>query len=76
MSGLHILQHALGVDQFGRGEQYRSHFVTGEGSDDHADCVALADAGLMTRHAGNALTGEMDLFRVTAAAAARCPGWP
>jgi hypothetical protein len=62
---LHILQHALGVDQYGRGRQYRCHFVTGEGSDDHADCVALTEAGLMTRRAGNALTGDMDAFFVT-----------
>ena len=26
---LHILQHALGVDKFGLGEQYRNHYVGG-----------------------------------------------
>jgi hypothetical protein len=62
---LHILQHSLGVDQFGQGEQYRNHFVTGEGSDDHPHCMALVERGLMQRRAGSQLTGEMDLFLVT-----------
>jgi hypothetical protein len=62
---LHILQHALGVDEFGRGEQYREHFVTGEGSDDHPDCMALFEAGLMTRRANIEMYGGMDLFRVS-----------
>lgn len=62
---LHILQHSLGVDKFGRGDQYRNHFVTGEGSIDHPLCMMAVEQGLMTRHAGNALTGEMDLFLVT-----------
>jgi hypothetical protein len=63
---LHILQHSLGVDRFGRGE-YRNHFVTGEGSLDHPACMDAVSRGLMQRHPGNALTGEMDLFVVTEA---------
>lgn len=63
---LHILQHSLGVDQYGQGEQYRNRFVTGEGSTDHPTCMALVDAGLMTRHDGSSLPfGGMDLFYVT-----------
>ncbi len=62
---LHILQHSLGVDAFGRGEQYRNRFVTGEGSIDHPICMEAVERGFMTRHAGNALTGDMDLFLVT-----------
>jgi len=62
---LHILHHALGVDQFGRGEQYRSHFVTGEGSIDHPLCMALFEAGLMKRRAAVAMYGGMDTFFVT-----------
>lgn len=67
MSGriLEILQHSLGVDQFGRGEQYRNRFVTDEGSMDHPTCMEAVGRGLMTRHAGNALTGGDDLFTVT-----------
>ncbi|MES2095160.1 MAG: hypothetical protein V4459_00230 [Pseudomonadota bacterium] len=62
---LHILQHSLGVDRHGRGEQYRSHFVTGEGSDDWPTCIWLTRAGLMRRRAGSQLTGDMDSFHVT-----------
>lgn len=29
---LNILQHSLGLDEYGRGTPYRNHFVTGEGS--------------------------------------------
>jgi hypothetical protein len=63
--GLHILQHSLGVDQFGQGRQYRNHFVTGEGSDDHPTCCGLVAAGLMTRQNGNQITGGDDAFFVT-----------
>ena len=62
---LHILQHSLGLDQYGRGTFYRNHFVTGEGSKDHADCMALVASGFMTVRAGNALSGGGDVFRVT-----------
>lgn len=63
---LEVLQHALGVDQYGQGEQYRSHFVTGEGSDDHPTCMALVAGGLMTRRDGSTLPfGGNDLFHVT-----------
>ena len=62
---LHILQHSLGVDQYGQGEQYRNYFVTGEGSIDHPHCLALVSRALMTVRRGNALTGDMDLFHVT-----------
>jgi hypothetical protein len=64
---LHILQHSLGVDPCGRGTTLRNHFITEPGSADHAHCLALVAAGLMTRRAGNELTGGGDLFMVTAA---------
>jgi hypothetical protein len=64
---LDILQHSLGVDAFGRGEQYRNHFVTGEGSSDHATCLLAVALDLMTMRSGNSLTGGDDLFIVTAA---------
>lgn len=63
--GLHILQHSLGVDKYGQGNQYRNHFVTGEGSTDYPDCQALVRAGLMTRQKGGRLTGGDDAFFVT-----------
>ncbi|TYC93011.1 hypothetical protein [Novosphingobium sp. BW1] len=62
---LHILQHSLGVDQYGRGEQYRNHFVTGEGSVDFPACIAATLFGLMNRRQGNVLSGGDDVFRVT-----------
>lgn len=64
---LHILQHSLGVDEFGRGRQYRNHFVTGPGSVDHPICMDLVKRGLMTRRDGSVLTGGDDLFMVTRA---------
>jgi hypothetical protein len=63
--GLHILQHSLGVDQYGRGQQYRNHFATGEGSVDHPDCMALVSAGLMNVRRATAFMSGMDLFYVT-----------
>lgn len=66
---LHILQHSIGADQYGRIVRGggRNHFVTGEGSKDHADCMALVSAGLMTRRGGSAISGGDDIFHVTAA---------
>lgn len=62
---LHILRHSLGLTS-GR-EMYRNHFVTGEGSDDYAGCMALVDAGLMERRGFSALTGGDWCFTVTEA---------
>lgn len=64
---LHILQHSLGVDEYGQGNQYRNHFVTGEGSTDWPDCNALVDAGLMTVRRNHPLRGKSDCFNVTEA---------
>lgn len=62
---IRILQHSLGVDEFGRGEQYRNHFVTGDGSVDHPTCLLAVAFGLMEMRTGTALTGGDDLFTVT-----------
>jgi hypothetical protein len=43
---LQILQHALGVDQYGRGEMYRNHFCAG-GKDEQV-CRELVAMGYMT----------------------------
>ncbi len=53
---LNILQHALGLDQYGEGVPFRNHFVTGTGSRDYEDCCALVEAGLMAPHNGGLLT--------------------
>jgi hypothetical protein len=77
---LHILQHSLGLDEYGRGTFYRNHFVTGEGSKDHADCMQLVTDGFMTVRRGNELSGGDDVFRVTdagkAAVAEHSPSQP
>ena len=42
---LEILQHALGLDQYGRGQMYRNHFCAG--GDDEAVCRELVSMGYM-----------------------------
>ena len=64
---LHILQHSLGLDRYGRGTMYRNRFVTGAGSIDHPACLALVDQGFMTRRANVELFGGDDIFTVTEA---------
>jgi hypothetical protein len=45
---LEILQHSLGVDEYGRGEMYRNHFCAG-GSDENI-CRELIALGYMQQH--------------------------
>lgn len=40
---LHILQHTLGLDEYGRGNSRRNHFV----ADDDNHCQDLVELGLM-----------------------------
>lgn len=62
---LHILQHALGRDQYGRGTDYRNHYVAG--GDDLATCRDAAAQGLMVEHAAREISGGDPIFTVTAA---------
>jgi hypothetical protein len=67
---LHILQHAIGRDQYGHprsasNPEFRNHFCTGPGSKDYDACMALVGDGLMTRRAGSAISGGDDIFYVT-----------
>jgi len=64
-SQLHILQHGLGVDEYGQGNQYRNHFVTGPESKDFADCQALVALGLMNDYGAKPCYGGMHAFNVT-----------
>lgn len=66
-SKLHILQHSLGLNQYGEGNQYRNHFATGPGSKDFDDCVSLVGAGLMEDYGTRSFTGDMHCFVVTPA---------
>ena len=64
---LSILQHSLGLNEYGQGEQYRNYFVTGGGSNDHPVCKELVRMGLMyVRQSSKILTGGDDCFSVTA----------
>jgi hypothetical protein len=57
---LEILQHALGVDEYGRGRMYRNHYVGGA-----QDLHPLVTLGLMREYPASELTGGSPLFRVT-----------
>jgi hypothetical protein len=62
---LHILQHSLGLDQFGKGKSYRNHFVTDPGTPDGSVCLALCRLGLMVDCGLGRVFGGMHVFRVT-----------
>ncbi len=59
---LHTLQHALGLDEFGQGRQYRNHYVG-----DPETCRPLVELGYMREHPASELTGGDPLFTVTPA---------
>lgn len=62
---LHILQHSLGVDKHGQGEQYRNHFCTGPGCDDFDRCTKLVAAGFMQTRGAVEVFGGLHTFTVT-----------
>jgi hypothetical protein len=62
---LQILQHSMGLDQYGQGTRYRNHFCTGPESSDFADCQALTERGLMIDHGPRKMFGGAHLFSVT-----------
>lgn len=63
---LHILQHSLGVDRHGCGNQYRNRYVVGPGQTGYQTCMRLTALGFMKRTAcAPELTGGCDLFEVT-----------
>lgn len=64
---LHILQHSLGVDHYGRGDQYRNHFVTGPGSVDWDTCQQAVMDGLMSVRSSALLPSDGRCFHVTEA---------
>lgn len=59
---LHILQHSLGLDDYGQGKQYRNHFVTGPDCDNWSMCMAHVEAGRMVRHGPRAIFGGADSY--------------
>ena len=74
---LHILQHSLGVDQYGHGA-YRNHYVAG--GKDVALCREIVALGFMEERTGSELSGGDPLFLVTPegelAMRANCPKPP
>lgn len=61
---LHILQHSLGLDQYGRGRQYRNYYVAGGAA--VGRCQELAAMGYMREHKmAPELTGGAPCFFVT-----------
>ncbi len=72
---LHILQHALGLDDYGRdgkcalcpAKTYRNHYITDDNDDSGAMCNEMVASGLMERHAPRAISGEKPIFTVTEA---------
>lgn len=57
-TSLHILQHALGMDEYGQGTPYRNHYVMSESDgSDWALCMEHVQAGRMTRHGPSDLYG-------------------
>lgn len=57
---LHILQHALGVDAYGLGEQYRNHYVGGV-----EKCLPLVEMGYMAAMKARSISGGDVWFIVT-----------
>jgi hypothetical protein len=57
---LHILQHALGVNEFGLGARYRNHYVGGAD-----DCRPLVDIGYMIECKPRSISGGDVWFIVT-----------
>lgn len=77
---LHILQHALGLDQYGQQPEhsrpsieddfpgcYRNHYVTQADSPDGKKCESLVAQGLMQRRSPSAVLGSMTCYHVTQA---------
>lgn len=64
---LHILQHSLGVDQYGHGNQYRNHYAAEPESDAWPDLIALCRLGLMKQQGPIVAWGGMHSFCVTEA---------
>ncbi|MBK3780056.1 hypothetical protein G3A43_07285 [Paraburkholderia aspalathi] len=66
MEGLiKVLQHSLGLNEFGEGRQYRNHFVAG--GRDIAVCQKAVALGHMQEHPASVITGGSAWFSVTPA---------
>ena len=59
---LHILQHALGLDDYGQGHAYRNRFVTTPSTVDWPLCMAHVEAGRMERRGPHELFGGEESY--------------
>ena len=71
-ASLHVLQHALGLDDYGMGDRgmhpfnaYRNHYVCGPGHHGYDICMEHVEAGRMERHEPRAVFGGGHCFTVT-----------
>jgi hypothetical protein len=64
---LHILQHALGRDQYGRSPNgdYRNHFCAGPDHSDFNTCREAVAQGLMRERPPRQISGGDHIFHVT-----------
>lgn len=62
---LHILQHSLGLDEYGRGKPYRNHYCIGERCDGFDLCRDAVAQGFMQEHAPREISGGDYIFTVT-----------
>jgi hypothetical protein len=59
---LHAIQHALGCDEYGRGNHYRNRYVCDPGN---RVIESLVEAGLMADASAPSFTGGMHCYMVT-----------
>lgn len=62
---LSILQHALGLDQYGQGSAYRSHYVSGPGSSEWPLLTEMANEGMLANFGSSEMYGGDYCFAVT-----------
>lgn len=60
-----VLQHSLGLNEFGEGKQYRNHFVAG--GQNLLLCRSAVASGFMKEHPATELSGGSPWFSVTPA---------
>lgn len=62
---LHVLQHSLGVDEYGRGNRYRNRYLTDTDSSDGKIIKSLIALDFMASHGPQTLAGGMHYYYVT-----------
>ena len=60
---LGIMQHTLGLNEYGEGEAFRNHFVAG--GENLKRCRELVARGYMSEHPASVISGGSPWFHVT-----------